>query len=178
MIFTTIENRERINVGFTISKNGRPISLSRISELPSRLRTHLSSSSPPPSPSPSSWSSLNTGAAKARGGKRADEAASDGNLVRVSARAVGPALTSHLTLAGRLFYLIRDLRMRTGRPRGIPSAGRTAILGPPARCGYARESHERRGRCPEDKSSALSLPRRPTRRGTAVKDGGGNDRDA
>lgn len=42
-----------------------------------------------------------------------------------------PALTSHLTPASRLFYLIRDLRMRTRRPprHGIPCRPSKLIKG-------------------------------------------------
>jgi len=76
----------KTDVGFLISKNGGPISLSRISEFLARL----------------SGCACRRHRIPVQGKRRREKWGSqwESNLIRVSARAVGPALTSHLTLAG------------------------------------------------------------------------------
>jgi len=80
-----------------------------------------------------------------------------------------PALTSHLTLAGRLFYLIRDLRMRTRRPQGIPLRERSGSRA-------ALRARKRRSRGEEDAPEISPSARGPGRaRGGEGRGGPGRD---
>jgi len=169
-IFTALEASRPTGVGLFVSTNGGPIPLSRIAA--SCVAPDASVVVIVAGYNETRVDRETLKAGKVRGGTGTTERASE-RAIRSGPRRGrwAPALTSHLTLAGRLFYLIRDLRMRTRRPQGIPLRERSGSRA-------ALRARKRRSRGEEDAPEISLSVRGPGRVGREGEGRGGPGRDA